>query len=55
MADRETFDLGEFAKKPRPKAGRRFAADKSDEVRGDQILLGAPLVIDKNNVDKLDF
>lgn len=25
------------------------------EVRGDEILLGAPLVIDKNNVDSLDF
>ncbi len=25
------------------------------EVRGDEIILGAPLVIDKGNVDKLDF
>ncbi len=25
------------------------------EVRGDEIILGAPLVIDKNNVDSLDF
>ncbi len=25
------------------------------EVQGDQIILGAPLVIDKNNVDSLDF
>jgi hypothetical protein len=25
------------------------------EVRGDQIILGAPLVIDKSNVDQLDF
>jgi hypothetical protein len=24
-------------------------------VRGDEIILGAPLVIDKGNVDKLDF
>ena len=25
------------------------------EVRGDEVILGAPLVIDKGNVDKLDF
>ena len=25
------------------------------EVRGDEIILGAPLVIDKGNVDKLEF
>jgi rhamnose transport system permease protein len=25
------------------------------EVRGDEVILGAPLVIDKSNVDKLDF
>lgn len=25
------------------------------EVRGDEVILGAPLVIDKNNVDSLDF
>jgi hypothetical protein len=25
------------------------------EVRGDEIILGAPLVIDRKNVDSLDF
>jgi hypothetical protein len=38
MADGETFDLGELAKKPHAKTGRGFSPDKSDEVSRDQIV-----------------
>jgi hypothetical protein len=38
MANGETFDLGELAKKPYPKATGGLAPDKADEVRRDQIV-----------------
>src|ERR1700687_4788013 len=38
MTDSESFDLGELAKKPHPKAARRFLSDKADEMRRDQIV-----------------
>src|SRR5665213_1094325 len=38
MADGETHDLGEFAKKTHPKTGRRLLSDKSDEMRRDQVI-----------------
>jgi hypothetical protein len=38
MANGETFNLCEFAKKTDPKAAGRLFPDKSDEVRRDQIV-----------------
>src|SRR5882762_4501054 len=38
MPHGETLDFGKLAKKSHPKTGRGLAADKSDEVRRDQVV-----------------